>query len=78
MPWSEYGGSMTRPADEIPELPPSEQPGTDDPWVVVTPMEPSSLPEANVPAEATRLRRRHGTLCPVCGAYFACEHDASS
>jgi len=67
---------MTRPADEIPDLPPSEQPGTDDPWVVVTPVPSTPPPEAAAPNKPSKPRRRRGTLCPVCGAYFPCEHDA--
>jgi hypothetical protein len=56
------------------DLPPSEQPPTDDPWVVVTPM-PRKPPEPVEPVQAPRPHRARGVLCPTCGAYFPCEHD---
>jgi len=58
--------------DDVEELPPSQQPGTDDPWVVVTPVQ--KAPQAASEAEPRPKRRRWP--CPVCGAYWGCEHDA--
>jgi hypothetical protein len=53
------------------ELPPAEQPPTDDPWVVVTPM-----PLAKQPVAPTDpASRRKAFPCAKCGAYWPCEHD---
>ena len=53
------------------ELPPSEQPPTDDPWVIVTPM--PSLGNTVAPTDAQS--RRRAFPCAQCGAYWPCEHD---
>jgi len=56
------------------ELPPAEQPPTDDPWVIVTPM-PSLGQQPGVTSE--QGPRRKAFPCAQCGAYWPCEHDAS-
>jgi len=53
------------------ELTPAEQPPTDDPWVVVTPMQ-SLGPKQSAPSGP---RSRKAFPCAECGAYWACEHD---
>jgi hypothetical protein len=54
------------------ELTPAEQPPTDDPWVVVTPM--AALKSQQTPVSSETPRRK-AFPCAECGAYWPCEHE---
>ena len=62
--------------ENVEELPPAEQPPTDDPWVIVTPMAGPESKQGVSPEETPRPRRVFP--CPKCGAYWQCEHELNA